>query len=156
MRRTYIVLAWVVAAGVVVQASAIAFGFGGMFGYVQDGGVVDKALIESREATFTGDLGFGVHAIVGGLVLPVASLALGLLSFLVRGVPRARVLAWAVFALVLVQGMLGYSISDLPYVGIVHGANALAILLVAVATALRASRAGRGAPTDASEQQVFV
>ena len=44
MRRFYIVLAWIIAGGVVVQAAAIAFGFGGMVGYVQEGGVVDKAL----------------------------------------------------------------------------------------------------------------
>ena len=50
MRKLYSALAWIVAGGVVVQAAAIAFGFGGMAGYVMDGGVVDKALMESRQA----------------------------------------------------------------------------------------------------------
>jgi heme A synthase len=47
---------------------------------------------------------------------------------------------WAagLFVLVVVQGMLGYSIKDMPYVGLIHGANALAILLIAVVCARRA------------------
>ena len=92
MRKIYSALAWIVAAGVVVQAAAIAFGFGGMAGYVMDGGVVDKALMESQQATFTGDLGFPIHAIVGGMVIPFAAFALGIVSFLVR-VPGARSVA---------------------------------------------------------------
>ena len=90
MRRFYSALAWIVAGGVVVQAAAIAFGFGGMVGYVMDGGVVDKALMESQQSTFTGDLGFPIHAIVGGLLMPVVALVLGVVSFFVRGVPRAK------------------------------------------------------------------
>ena len=66
MRRTYSVIAWIIAAGVVVQASSIAFGVAGMVVYVQDGGVVDKALVEARQQAFVGELGFMVHAIVGG------------------------------------------------------------------------------------------
>ena len=141
MRKLYSVLAWIVAAGVVVQAASIAFGFGGMTGYVMDGGVVDKALIESQEATFTGDIGFPVHGIVGGLVLPVVALALGIVSFFVKGVRRAKTLAWAVFALIFIQGSAGYAITDTPYVGLFHGANALLVLGLAVYAALRASRA---------------
>ena len=44
MRKIYSVLAWTIAGGVVVQAAAIAFAFGGMLNLVSDGGVVDKAL----------------------------------------------------------------------------------------------------------------
>jgi hypothetical protein len=141
MRKIYSGLAWLVAAGVVVQAASIAFGFGGMMSYVMEGGVVDKALVESHQATFTGDLGFPVHGLVGGLVLPVASLLLGVVSFFVKGVPRARTLAWAAFALVFIQGSAGYSIPDLPYVGLFHGANALLILVVATRAAWLGSHA---------------
>ena len=156
MRKLYSVLAWIVAAGVVVQAASIAFGFGGMTGYVMDGGVVDKALIESEQATFTGDLGFPIHGIVGGLVLPVVALALGAVSFFVRGVPRARTLAWALFALVLIQGSAGYSITDTPYVGLFHGANALLILLVAVAAARRGARTHDEVAADAQTTSVLA
>ncbi|GAB3068997.1 hypothetical protein GCM10027053_36470 [Intrasporangium mesophilum] len=140
MRKTYIVLAWIVAGGVFVQAAAIAFGFGGMSGYVQGGGVVDKALVESRSGSnFTGELGFPIHAIVGGMVIPVVALALLVVSFFVK-VRGARTWAGIVFGLVFLQTMLGYSIKDVPYLGLLHGANALAVLLAAVHAARRAGR----------------
>jgi hypothetical protein len=141
MRKIYSGLAWLVAACVVVQAASIAFGFGGMVGYVMDGGVVDKALMESEQATFTGDLGFPIHELVGGLVMPLVAFALGIVSFFVKGVRRARTLAWGTFALVFIQGSLGYAISDAPYVGLLHGANALLVLVVAVRAAWLGSHA---------------
>ena len=142
MRKTYSVLAWIVAGGVFIQAASIAFAFGGMSGFVQDGGVVDKALVESRTASnFTGELGFPIHGIVGGMVIPVAALALLAVSFFVK-VPRARTWAAILFGLVFLQIMLGYSIVDLPYLGLVHGANARAVLLTAVYAARRAQRVG--------------
>jgi heme A synthase len=142
MRKTYIVLAWIIAGGVFVQAAAIAFGFGGMAGFVQDGGVVDKALVESTTASnFTGELGFPVHGIVGGMVIPLAALLLLVVSFFVKK-SRARTWAAVVFGLVIVQAMLGYSIVDVPYLGLLHGANALAVLLTAVQAARCARVAG--------------
>ena len=151
MRKTYIMLAWIVVGGVFVQAAAIAFGFGGMSGYVQSGGVVDKALVESSSASnFTGELGFPIHGIVGGMVLPVVALALLVVSFFVK-VQGARTWAGIVFGLVFVQVMLGYSIKDVPYLGLLHGANALAVLLTAVHTARRVrtvDAAGAAQPSD--------
>jgi len=145
MRKTYSVLAWIIAGGVFVQAAAIAFGFGGMASYVQDGGVVDKALVESRTlGNFTGEVGFPIHGIVGGMVIPLAALALLVVSFFVK-VLQARTWAAVVLGLVFIQIMLGYSITDVPYLGLVHGANALAVLLTAV-------RAARLAAEGASER----
>lgn len=147
MRRTYTVLAWIIAAGVFVQAAAIAFGFGGMAGYVQGGGVVDKALVESGTVdNFTGEIGFAIHGIVGGMVIPFAALALVVVSFLVK-VPGARMWAAIVLGLVFVQAMAGYSIKDLPYLGLLHGANALAILMSSVQAARLVARA-EARPTD--------
>ncbi|GAB4100354.1 hypothetical protein [Sinomonas halotolerans] len=139
MRRIYSAIAWTIAAGVVVQAASIAFGLGGMAHYIQSGGVIDKALVESREATFTGDLGFPIHGIVGGMVIPIAALLLLGVAFFVK-VRGARLWAAIVLALVALQITLGYSIADMPYLGLVHGANALAVLLAAVFTALRVGR----------------
>ena len=156
MRKLYSALAWVIAAGVVIQAASIAFGFGGMVGYVMDGGVVDKALIESEQATFTGDLGFSVHDLVGGLALPVVALALGIVSFFVREVRRARTIAWSLFVLIFVQGSAGYAIPDLPYVGLFHGANALLILVLAVYAARQASRVPHEAAADAPAASVLT
>lgn len=139
MRRIYSTIAWIIAGGVVVQAASIAFGLGGMVHYVQEGGVVDKAIVESHQATFTGDLGFPIHGIVGGMVIPIAAIALLIVAFFVK-VKGALLWAGIVFALVALQITLGYSIADVPYLGLIHGANALAVLLTAVFTALRISR----------------
>lgn len=139
MRRTYSAIAWIIAGGVVVQAASIAFGLGGMSHFIQEGGVVDKALIESRQATFTGVLGFPIHGMVGGMVIPLAALALLIVAFFVK-VRGARPWAAIVLALVALQITLGYSIADMPYLGLIHGANALALLLAAVYAALRIRR----------------
>ena len=47
MKRLYQVLAYLIAAGVVLQAAAIAYAVFGMFEWVSAGGTIDKALIES-------------------------------------------------------------------------------------------------------------
>ena len=148
--------AFVPSYGTLGLGGLIAFGFGGMVGYVMDGGVVDKALVESQQATFTGDLGFPIHGIVGGLVMPVAALLLGVASFFVRGVPRARTMAWAVFALVFIQGSAGYAITDTAYVGLFHGANALAVLVLGILTARRPARALERVDVDAADTSVLV
>lgn len=138
MRRTYSIIAWIIAGCVAVQAASIAFGLGGMAHYIQDGGVVDKALVESRQAVFVGELGFPIHAIVGGMVIPVAALALLVVAFFVK-TPGARLWAAVVLGVVALQITLGYSITDMPYLGLVHGANALAVFLTALYAARRVS-----------------
>lgn len=143
MRRTYSIIALVVALGVAVQAASIAFALGGVAHYIQGGGVLDKALVESRQATFTGDLGFPIHGIVGGMVIPVAALALLVVAFFVK-VRGARLWAAIVLGVVALQITLGYSITDMPYLGLIHGANALAVLLTAVYAALRVGRPALG------------
>ncbi|MCU1517678.1 MAG: hypothetical protein JWQ75_2399 [Pseudarthrobacter sp.] len=144
MRRIYSAIAWVIVGCVVVQAASIAFAMGGMAHFIMDGGVIDKALVESHQATFTGDLGFPIHGIVGGMVIPLAAVALLIVAFFVKAdgtrLRGARLWAGVVLALVALQITLGYSIPDMPYLGLVHGANALAVLLTAVYAALRVSR----------------
>ncbi|WP_407709848.1 hypothetical protein ACJJV6_02380 [Arthrobacter nitrophenolicus] len=139
MRRFYSAVAWIIAGCVAVQAASIAFGLGGMAHYIQEGGVIDKALVESGEATFTGDLGFPIHGIVGGMVIPFAAVVLLLVAFFVK-VRGARLWAAIVLGVVALQTTLGYSITDMPYLGLVHGANALAVFLAAVYAARRVSR----------------
>ncbi|KQW06519.1 hypothetical protein ASC66_08600 [Leifsonia sp. Root4] len=142
MHRAYGVIAWIIAGGVAVQAAAIAFGVGGMVHFVQDGGVVDKALIESGQVTYLGEIGFWIHAIGGAVVIPLAAVILLLLSFGVR-VRGARMLAAIVLGLVALQVMAGFGLRDLPYLGLLHGVNALAVLLASVYAALRVSRSSR-------------
>ena len=152
MRRFYSGLAWTIAAGVVVQAAAIAFAFGGVLNRVSSGDVIDKALLESGGAGGTGELGFWIHAI-GGLTLPLVATALLIVSFFVR-VPGARLWAAIMLALIVLQVVLGFSLTDMPYLGLIHGANALAVLGAAVFAALRVRRAPRvrdAADADATE-----
>jgi len=151
MRRLYSIIAWIIAGGVVVQAASIAFAMGGISHFIQDGGVIDKALVESRQATFTGDLGFPIHGIVGGMVIPLAAIALLIVAFFVK-LRGARLWAAIVLVLVALQITLGYSISGMPYLGLIHGANALAVLLAAIYAARHVSRRqGAGVKEPASD-----
>ncbi|WP_193509125.1 hypothetical protein [Cryobacterium sp. BB736] len=144
MYKVYSGLAWSIAGGVVVQAAAIAFAFGGLLNSVANGGVVDKALLESRQAGGVGELGFVMHAIVGGGLIPLLAVVLLVVSFFVR-VRGAKLLAAIVFALVALQVTLGFSIIGSPYLGLIHGANALAIVAAAVVAAVRVRRSSRSA-----------
>jgi hypothetical protein len=144
MRKLYTGLAWAVAGGVVVQAAAIAFAFGGMLNLVSEGGVVDKALLEAFQAGGVGELGFLVHGLVGGVVIPLLALALLVVSFFVR-TRGARLRAAIVFGLVALQVTVGFSITDMPHLGLIHGANALAVVATASIAALRV-RSDRRSP----------
>ena len=144
MRKVFSGIAWLIAGLVVVQAAAIALGFGGMMHFVDGGGVVDKGLTESRTlGNFAGEVGFPIHGIVGGVLIPVAAIALLVVSWFTK-LRGASWWAAGLFVLILLQGMVGYSIKDLPYLGVLHGANALAVFVVAVVCARRAARSARG------------
>ncbi|MGR0220043.1 hypothetical protein [Agromyces sp. ZXT2-6] len=156
MRKIYRGIAWTVAGGVVVQAAAIAFAFGGMLNLVSEGGVVDKALLESFQAGGVGELGFLIHGLVGGVVIPLLAFALFVVSFFVR-MRGARMWAAIVFGLVALQVTLGFSITDVPYLGLIHGANALAIVAAGSIAALRTRRmpqaGSRAVATDATIEE---
>jgi len=143
MRKVYSGIAWLIAGLVVVQAAAIALGFGGMMHFVDGGGVVDKGLTESRTlGNFAGEIGFPIHGIVGGMLIPLAAVALLVVSWFTK-VRGASWWAAGLFVLIALQGMVGYSIKDLPYLGVLHGANALAVFVVAVVCARRARSSAR-------------
>jgi hypothetical protein len=150
MRRVYRVLSWLIVVEVVVQAAAIALGLGGLVHHVSEGGVVDKASLEDSELGWVGEVGFPIHFVNGGVVIPLLALALLVVAFFAHVPKGIRTAAW-VFGLVVVQVMLGYSITDVPFTGAVHGANALALLVVAMQAArLAAVRA----PADAVPTEV--
>lgn len=149
MVKVYRIVCSTIVVLVAVQAASIAWGAAGEARYVDNGGVIDKALVEAAKAggepPFPEVLAFPLHGINGGLVIPIAALALLGCSFLIK-VPRTRLAAGLVVALVAVQVSLGYAAGALPAIGLLHGANAL---LVAAASwrALRlASRAHTAEP----------
>lgn len=140
MIKTYRSLCWTIVALVVVQAVLVAWGSAGESRFVDEGGVIDKALIEAAQAggelPFPEVVAFPVHGLNGGLLLPVVALVLLGCSFAAR-LLGARSHAAALFGLVVLQGQAGYLMGEIPAVGIVHGANALLILVIAVRAARR-------------------
>lgn len=131
MRSTYRVLAYIIAAEVVVQASAIAFGLFGLSKWVQDGGTLDKAAMEDESLSFTGLPGFIIHGINGQMVIPLLVLVLLIISFFAK-VPGGSKWAGTILALVVIQVMLGIFGHETPQLGPVHGANALLLFSVAI------------------------
>ena len=149
MRSAYRWLAWIIAAEVAIQAAAIAFAVFGMSKWVEDGGVLNKQVMESDSGPdFSGVAGFMVHGINGQMVIPLLAIALLVVSFFAR-VPSG--VKWAAFVLiaVVVQVLLGMFAHALPSLGMLHGLNAMVLFALAVLAARRA-----GATADAGASRV--
>ncbi len=71
MRSAYKILGGLIALLVFVQAGSIAFAYSGMGIWIQDGGTLDAAAMESRDTTFTGVAGFIVHGMTGMMLIPL-------------------------------------------------------------------------------------
>lgn len=150
MRTAYKILANLVALGVVVQAAAIVFAVSGLYVWVTDGGVLDKAAMEDDSTTFTGMVGFLVHGMNGMMVIPVLALLLFVVSFFAH-VPHGIAYAGGVLALVVLQVTLGILGHETPYAGMLHGINALVLFVTALRAGQIASHAS--APHVASEHR---
>jgi hypothetical protein len=144
MRTTYRVLAYIIAAEVVVQASMVAFAVFGLGVWVdKDGGVLDKATFES-EPDFTGALGFAIHGMNGMMLIPLIALIFLLVSFFAK-TPGGVAWAASVFGLVILQVALGLFGHETAYLGLLHGANALAVFSVAFMAGKRVKSESVGA-----------
>jgi hypothetical protein len=116
MRRVYQVICHIIAACVVVQAAAIAWGTFTISQSVDQGGTVtDDADV----------VGFIVHGIVGQVVIPL--LAVVLLVIALIGRAGIKWSAWLLLA-VVVQVVLGYVSFEVPGLGVLHGIIAFAVL----------------------------
>lgn len=145
MKGAYKTLAWIIAAGVVVQGAAIAFAIFGLFTWVEEGGTLTAAAMEDEGTSFTGVLGFPVHGMVGMMLMPLLALAFLVVSFFTR-VPGAVMWAVVVLGVTVLQILLGMFGRGMPAVGLLHGANALILFGVAVTAAMRLDRADLGTP----------
>lgn len=143
MRTAYRVLAWIIAIEIVVQAAMIAYAVFGESAFVDGGGVVDKALVESQTADFEGVIGFPIHGINGQIVIPLLGLVLLVVAFFAK-IERGVALAAATFGLIVLQVLLGMFGHGLPLLGLLHGLNALLLFGAAVA----AARAASAVPAD--------
>ncbi|MEU2200090.1 hypothetical protein [Isoptericola sp. NPDC019482] len=155
MRQVFRVLAYVVAAGVVVQAAAIVYAVAGMGLYIDDGGVMDQAAMEqvfAGEEVFPEQAGMLLHGTNGIMVLPLIALLTFVASFF-AGIRGAWRWGLAILLLVVLQVMLGLGGHSMPFLGGLHGINALLLFGVSLYTGWRVAargRAERGAPVVAT------
>ena len=159
MRGVYRVLAFLVAVEVAIQASFIVWGDAGMGKWIENGGVVDKATMESAfdggDAPFTEFSAFLFHGMNGMMVIPAIALLLVISSFFAK-VPRGVAFALAVLGLVVLQvtlGLLGHSFS---WLGALHGINALALFSPAAWTGLRVARVTGAQRVENQPERVAV
>jgi hypothetical protein len=137
MRTAYRVLAYVIAALVAVQAAAIGYAVFAQLHWVEEGGTLDAASLESEGAAGIGAMIF--HALNGLATFLLVSLALLIVSFFAK-IPKG--VRWAVIVLVstIVQIALGTLSRLLPEIGAIHGAWAMVLFGVAVTAAMRARK----------------
>lgn len=137
MRATYRVLGYLIAIEVIIQAAAIAYAMFGVGKFVEDGGTIDKALVESDEMAFDEIVGFIVHGINGMNVIPLLAILMLIVSFFAK-VPNGVVLALAVVVVTAIQVALGIFGHGIPLLGVLHGINAFVLAGVASAAAAKA------------------
>ena len=121
MRTAYRVLAYVIAAVVAIQAAAIGYAVFAQLNWIENGGTLDKATLESS-APGTGALIF--HALEGFAVFLVA-LALLIVSFFAKIPTRRAGGQSSCWPATFVQIALGALSHMLAAIGAVHGAFAL-------------------------------
>jgi len=138
MRTTYRVLAALVCALVALQAAFHVWATAGMGIWIDEGGVLDKGTgeaIGAGEQPWPELTGFILHGMSGMFVIPVVALALVVVALVARfpgAVPRALL----VLGLVVTQVTLGLLGHSYPWLGFLHGINAL-VLFTAAVTAQR-------------------
>jgi hypothetical protein len=138
MRQVYRVLAFLVAAGVAVQAASISYGMFGLIKWIEGGGTLDQ----STELTpaLGGYTGFTWHANVGIFVLPAISLLLLISSFFAK-VPGGIRWALIVLGVTVLQVALGLFAHSVAGLGWLHGITALALFGIAMMAGMRVNRA---------------
>ncbi len=133
MRNVYRALAFLLAIEVVVQAMAIAYAIAGLGKWVEDdGGVLNKQVLDSDSPDFQGVGGFATHGINGMMIIPLLVILLLIVSFFAKvpgGVQKAAILV----GLVVLQVFLGIFSHEIPFVIVLHVLNAFAILGIAIA-----------------------
>ena len=105
MRATYRVLGYLIAIEVVIQAAAIAYANFGVSKFVEGGGTIDKALVESDELAFDEIVGFIVHGINGMNVIPLLAIIMLIVSFFAK-VEKGVVMALLVVVVTALQVFL--------------------------------------------------
>lgn len=141
MRKTYRILANIIAIEVVIQAMMIVFAVAGLFKWIDDGATLDAGVIKSWEddpPTWQGAIGHFIHVMNGQFLIPLFGLALLIVAFFAKidgGVKWAAI----VFGSIVVQVMAGILAESAPLLGLIHGLNAF-VLFSAAIMATRAAK----------------
>jgi hypothetical protein len=138
MKQVYRVFAYLIAAGVAIQAAAIAFGVFGLFKWIERGGTLDQSTEPNPD--MGGYLGFATHAMAGIFALPAIALLFLIISFFSK-IPGGIKWALIVFGVTIVQVALGLFAHELAGLGWLHGVNALILFGTAVTAGIRVTRA---------------
>ncbi|MBA2694528.1 MAG: hypothetical protein H0U62_01440 [Actinobacteria bacterium] len=133
MKSVYRVLAYLIAAGVVLQMADIAYAWFGVLNEVDSGAVLDE--------NFEGNAGHALHGILGMTLIPLLGLVLLIVSFFAK-VPGGVKWAAVVFGVIVLQVLLAFVSFGVPVIGLLHGVNALVLLGVAAMAAQKANGAG--------------
>lgn len=132
--KPYKFFAYLIAAGVVIQAAAIAFALAGLGIWIEeDGGVLNKAVFDEGPE-FTGVAGFMVHGVNGMLIIPALAIVLLITSFFAK-LPGGTKQAAIVLGLVVLQVFLGLMGHAVVWLGAVHALNAFLVLWSALTAA---------------------
>ena len=133
MQKAFRILNYVISLEVMIQAAMIAWAVFGLGKYLDDGGVVNKDKLDGDTTLFDGELGFAIHGINGAMLIPLLGLVLLIVAFFAK-IPGGVRFAAILFVLILVQAFVLPILADgAPFVGMLHGINALAILGMSIA-----------------------
>ncbi|GAA4079927.1 hypothetical protein [Nonomuraea soli] len=141
MKTTYKILAYVIAAEVAIQSMLIALGIAGLGKWVSEGNIFEKSVMEGEgDLPFPEVIGLMLHGVNGHIVIPALALILLIVSFFAR-IPGGAKFAGLVLALVAAQALLGgFSRGGIPWMGAVHGFNALLLFAAALYTGRRVAK----------------
>jgi heme A synthase len=153
MRNAYRGLAFAIAALVALQAAFIAYFITGLAAWIQEGGTLDASVFSEGSTTEVGgEVGIMLHGMVGTFLIPLLGLVLLIISFFAK-IPGGVKWAAIVFGVIVLQYALAFFArsAGVPFLGALHGLNALILFGVAVTAAMRVrNRATRAAEVDSS------
>lgn len=144
MRKTYRVLADILAIEVALQAMLMVFGIAGLFKWIDDGATLDKSVVDGWETTpptFEGAIGPFIHFMNGQFLIPLIGLLFLIVSFFAK-VPRGVMFAVVMAVVIVVQVSAGLLAGSAPVLGLVHGLGAFVMFGVALTAAKAAKDAG--------------
>ncbi|MCW2817961.1 MAG: hypothetical protein JWR42_748 [Marmoricola sp.] len=126
MRAAYKALSHSIAGLVAVQAALIGLATAGLLHWVEDGHTLTPSAVKAENTGATGEIGFALHSGIGMILIPLLTIALVVVAFLLKE-KAARTWAIALLVVVVVQVGLGSAAGAVPFLGLVHGLLALVV-----------------------------